>query len=62
MRMVRRLGTLSVRVDLPWSAAGGAAPDEEAVSEELRVLWIVEQVRQRKLGELEAELHHSDGK
>lgn len=47
--MAPREGTLSVLVELPWLAAG-TPPDEEAVSEELRLLWIVEQVRQHKLG------------
>ncbi|HWB77626.1 MAG TPA: UPF0175 family protein [Nannocystaceae bacterium] len=47
--MAPREGTLSIRVELPWAAIDGAAPDEEAVSEELRVLWLVERVRQHKL-------------
>lgn len=50
VRVSPREGTLSVLVELPWLAAEGAAPDEQAVSEELRLLWIVEQVRQHKLG------------
>ena len=41
--------TLTVKVDLPWVAAG-EAPTLDAVSEELRLLWIIEQVRQRRIG------------
>jgi predicted HTH domain antitoxin len=48
--MAAREATLSVRVELPRSAAGGAAIDEGAVSEELRLLWIVEQVRLHRVG------------
>lgn len=48
--MSAREATLSVRVDLPWSTASGAAPDERVVSNELRLLWIVEQVRLHRFG------------
>lgn len=48
--MAPREGTLTVRVDLPWSAVDAVPPDEEAVGEELRILWLVERVRQHKLG------------
>lgn len=47
--MSAREGTLSIRVDLPWSAVDTAPPDEDAVGAELRVLWPVEQVRHHKL-------------
>ncbi len=43
-------GTLTVRVDLPWSAAGGSAPDPIEVGDQLRLLWIIEQVRHHRIG------------
>ncbi len=42
---------IAVNVELPWSAAGGdAAPDAAALGDELRVLWLVEQVRLHRIG------------
>jgi predicted HTH domain antitoxin len=35
---------------LPWSATGDAAPDPAVVGEELRLLWMVEQVRLHRIG------------
>jgi predicted HTH domain antitoxin len=43
-------GVLTVRVELPWSAAGAASPDPVAVGHELRLLWIIEQVRLHRIG------------
>jgi len=42
--------TLTVRVDLPWSAAGGAEADPVEVGDQLRLLWIIEQVRLHRIG------------
>ena len=42
--------TVTVQVELPWSTEAKAAPDPAVVGEELRLLWIIEQVRLRRLG------------
>jgi predicted HTH domain antitoxin len=42
--------TLTISVEIPWSAEDGAAPDPAAVRGELRQLWIIEQVRLGRLG------------
>jgi predicted HTH domain antitoxin len=42
--------TLTVRVDLPWSAAGGGSQDPVEVGDQLRLLWIIEQVRLQRVG------------
>lgn len=42
--------TIDVFVKLPVDALGGASPDGAVLGAELRVLWAVEQVRQRRLG------------
>lgn len=41
---------VAVRVDIPWQAAGTTPPDPARLSHELRVLWIVDQVRQHRVG------------
>ncbi len=40
--------TVEVAVALPWGRAG--EPDARAVGQELRLLWIIEEVRQHRLG------------
>ena len=40
--------TIEVAVALPWRH--GAEPDVPALGRELRLLWIIEEVRQRRLG------------
>lgn len=40
--------TVEVAVELPWGRAG--EPDARAVGQELRLLWIIEEVRQHRLG------------
>jgi predicted HTH domain antitoxin len=42
--------TLTVRVDLPWSVVGGSEPDLEELGDQLRLLWIIEQVRFHRIG------------
>jgi predicted HTH domain antitoxin len=42
--------TVTVHVELPWATAGDAAPDPAVVGAELRLLWIVEQVRLHRVG------------
>ena len=42
--------TLTVSVEVPLSAGDGASPDPTAVGRELRLLWIIEQVRLRRIG------------
>ena len=42
--------TVTIQVELPWSTEAKAAPDLAVVGEELRLLWIIEQVRLRRLG------------
>jgi predicted HTH domain antitoxin len=42
--------TVAVRVEIPWQAAGTSTPDIARLSQELRVLWIVDQVRQHHVG------------
>lgn len=40
--------TLTVHVELPWS--GGGAPDPTEIGDQLRLLWIIEQVRLHRIG------------
>ena len=40
--------TVEIAVALPWGRAG--EPDARAVGQELRLLWIIEEVRQHRLG------------
>ena len=40
--------TIEILVALPWEHGG--EPDVPALGRELRVLWIIEEVRQRRLG------------
>ena len=40
--------TVDVATALPWGRAG--EPDVRALGRELRVLWIIEEVRQHRLG------------
>jgi predicted HTH domain antitoxin len=42
--------TLIVSVELPLSAGDGASPDPTVVGDELRLLWIIEQVRLQRIG------------
>jgi predicted HTH domain antitoxin len=42
--------TLTVSVELPLSAGEGASPDPTVVGDELRLLWIIEQVRLQRIG------------
>jgi predicted HTH domain antitoxin len=42
--------TVTVHVELPWAAGVETAPDPAVVGEELRLLWIVEQVRLHRVG------------
>jgi predicted HTH domain antitoxin len=42
--------TLTVRVDLPWSVVGGSEPDLGELGDQLRLLWIIEQVRLHRIG------------
>jgi predicted HTH domain antitoxin len=42
--------TLTVRVELPLSGGDGASPDPAALGDELRLLWIIEQVRLQRIG------------
>jgi predicted HTH domain antitoxin len=41
--------TLTVSVELPM-AAGAIAPDSQLIGQELRRLWIIEQVRAKRIG------------
>jgi predicted HTH domain antitoxin len=41
---------VAVRVEIPWQAGGTSPPDIARLSQELRVLWIVDQVRQHHVG------------
>jgi predicted HTH domain antitoxin len=41
---------VAVRVEIPWQVAGTTPPDPARLSHELRVLWIIEQVRQHHVG------------
>ena len=41
---------VAVRVEIPWRAAGQTPPDPARLSHDLRVLWIVDQVRQHRVG------------
>lgn len=40
--------TVDVATTLPWAHAG--EPDVQLLGRELRLLWIIEEVRQRRLG------------
>jgi predicted HTH domain antitoxin len=40
--------TIQISVALPWE--NGGEPDLPALGRELRLLWIIEEVRQRRLG------------
>jgi len=42
--------TVTASVELPLSASDGDSPDPTVVGGELRLLWIVEQVRLQKIG------------
>ena len=42
--------TLTVSVEVPLSTGEGAAPDPATVGSELRLLWIIEQVRLHRTG------------
>jgi predicted HTH domain antitoxin len=42
--------TLTVSVELPLSAGEGAPLDPAVVRDELRLLWIIEQVRLHRIG------------
>jgi predicted HTH domain antitoxin len=42
--------TLTVQVDLPWSVVGGTEPDLGELGDQLRLLWIIEQVRLHQVG------------
>ncbi len=48
--MTAALRTLTVSVDVPLSTGEGAAPDPATVGSELRLLWIIEQVRLHRVG------------
>ena len=41
---------VAVRVEIPWQVAGAPPPDLVRLGQELRILWIVEQVRQHRIG------------
>jgi predicted HTH domain antitoxin len=41
---------VAVSVEIPWQVAGSIAPDPARLSEDLRVLWIVDQVRRHRVG------------
>jgi predicted HTH domain antitoxin len=41
---------VAVSVEIPWQAAGSIPPDPVRLSHDLRVLWIVDQVRQHRVG------------
>lgn len=40
--------TVEIAVALPWGRAG--EPDPRSLGRELRLLWLIEEVRQRRLG------------
>jgi predicted HTH domain antitoxin len=42
--------TLTVSVEVPLSASEGSAPDPVAVGDQLRLLWIIDQVRVHRIG------------
>lgn len=46
--MTAPVRTVEVAVALPWGRVG--EPDPHALGRELRLLWLVEEVRQRRLG------------
>lgn len=48
--MVAPVQKIAVHVELPWASAAGAAPDPAAISDELRLLWLIEQVRLHRVG------------
>jgi predicted HTH domain antitoxin len=41
---------VAVSVEIPWQVAGTTPPDIARLSQELRVLWIVDQVRRHRVG------------
>lgn len=41
---------MTVHVEIPLASTDASVPDAGAIGEELRRLWLVEQVRQRKIG------------
>ena len=41
---------VAVSVDIPWQAVGTTPPDPARLSRELRVLWVIDQVRQHRVG------------
>ena len=50
MGMSATVKALTVRVDLPWSVMGGTEPDLGELGDQLRLLWIIEQVRLHRVG------------
>jgi predicted HTH domain antitoxin len=48
--MSSNVQNVSVRLEIPWQVASGTPPDVARRSQELRVLWIVDQVRRHSLG------------
>jgi predicted HTH domain antitoxin len=42
--------TVAVPVEIPWPAVAAAPPDIPRLSQELRLLWIVDQVRKHRFG------------
>jgi hypothetical protein len=50
VRLSTTAKTLTVRVDLPWSVADGTEPDLGELGDQLRLLWIIEQVRLHRVG------------
>lgn len=41
---------VAVSVEIPWQVLGSPQPDLARLGQELRVLWIVDQVRQHRVG------------
>ncbi len=48
--MAAAVRTLTVSVELPLSSGEGASADPAVVGDELRLLWIIEQVRLHRIG------------
>ncbi len=48
--MAAAVRTLTVSVEVPLSTREGASPDPATVGTELRLLWIIEQIRVRRIG------------
>ena len=48
--MIASVRTLTVSVEVPLSTGDGTAPDPATVGSELRLLWIIEQVRIHRIG------------